>query len=490
MSLMLVGLAVSSSARADLAGDMKAILREKYLSKADIGVAVARVDGSGIEPEVVYRFDSDIPLIPASNLKVMTTSAFLDHFGPDFVFHTVLLRKGEDLYLIGDGDPTLGDAELLKKSGWGTTTMFTTWAEGLKKNGITAVRNVVVDDSVFDQQFIHPHWLARYASARYSAEIGGVNLNANCVDFYFKRTTPGELINYLTDPPGTQYVTVRNTCVTGNERETILGRQPGTNEINLSGACKYDNTEPASVTIEDPPMFAATVLAETLHQGGVRVSGLAMRDRTVRDQHAKDPAGWTVVAAMDTKIQTVINRANKDSMNLYAECLCKRLGREISGQPGSWENGTTAVAAFLKSIGVADGQYQLDDGCGLSRENNVSADAIVKVLAHNFRGKNRDVFLSSLAVPGEEGTFKKRFNNNLRGRVFGKSGYVNSVSALSGYLKARDDHWYAFSILMNNLPPGTNDVAKSIQEKIVGAVDENVGAPTTAAPASAAHSVN
>src|SRR5439155_7227390 len=179
------------------------------------------------------------------------------------------------------------------------------------------------------------------------------------------------------------------------------------------------------------------------------------------------------IAALDTKISTVLDRANKESMNLYAECMCKRLGHEISGESGSWANGTAAVGAFLTRIGVPETHFHLDDGCGLSRENNVTADAIVKNLAYNFRGPNREVFLNSLAVPGEEGTFKKRFAGSLRGRVFGKSGYVNNVSAVSGYLKARDEKWYGFSILMNNLPPGTNNTAKEMQEKIVAAVDEN-----------------
>src|SRR5439155_1042866 len=137
------------------------------------------------------------------------------------------------------------------------------------------------------------------------------------------------------------------------------------------------------------------------------------------------------IAALDTKISTVLDRANKESMNLYAECMCKRLGHEISGESGSWANGTAAVGAFLTRIGVPEAHFHLDDGCGLSRENNVTADAIVKILAYNFRGPNREVFLNSLAVPGEEGTFKKRFAGSLRGRVFGKSGYVNNVSAVS-----------------------------------------------------------
>jgi D-alanyl-D-alanine carboxypeptidase/D-alanyl-D-alanine-endopeptidase (penicillin-binding protein 4) len=259
----------------------------------------------------------------------------------------------------------------------------------------------------------------------------------------------------------------------GDDNVVSLVRSPGKNEVALRGQLRSANSEPFSVTVNDPPMFTGTVLTETIARQGVKVTGEVMRDRSVHERHAKDPNGWTVIAALDTKIATVLDRANKDSMNLYAECLCKRLGREISGDSGSWANGTAAVGAFLAKIGVPPTQFHLDDGCGLSRENNVTADAIVKVLAYDFRGPNREVFLHSLAVPGEEGTFKKRFRGPLHDRVFGKSGYVNNVSALSGYLKARDEKWYAFSILMNNLPGGTNNTAKDMQERVVAAIDEN-----------------
>lgn len=484
LALLVVCSAVPpATARADLSGDVRSILRDKYLNKVEMGVAVAKLGDSPQGSAVIYRFDSDIPLIPASNLKLLTTSAFLDHFGADFKFRTVLLQKDQDLYLIGDGDPALGDAEMLKKLGWESTTVFKAWAEELKKRGVTSVRNVTVDDSVFDETFVHPNWLARYANSRYSAGVGGVNFNANCVDFFVRPTQPGEPAAVATDPPNTRYVAVKNQTITGGSESVVaLLRAPGKNDVTIRGDVRGSLGEPASITVHDPPMFAATVLAETLSAGGVAVNGAVGRNRAVREEHAKDPAGWTVVAALDTKLATVLDRANKDSMNLYAEALCKRLGHAASGgQPGSWENGPAAVAAFLKKIGVPETQFRIDDGCGLSRDNSVSADALLKVLAYNFHSRNKDAFISSLAVGGADGTFERRFEGPLKGRVFGKSGYVNAVSAVSGYLKARDDQWYAFSILMNNCPPGTNNTAKQVQERIVAAIDANAAPSTTTA---------
>ena len=464
-------LAVHAPARADLAGEIKAVLQDKYFNKADVGIAIARLGDNGTT-DIAYRFDSDIPLIPASNLKLLTTSAFLDRFGPDFKFRTLLLHKDGDLYLIGDGDPTLGDVELLKKVGWDVDTVFRTWAEELKKRNITDVRNVIVDDGVFDEQFTHPNWLDRYRNQRYAAQVGGVNLNANCVDIWVKATSRNAPVACMLNPD-TRYVTIKNQAVTGNENRVGVTRPLGKNDLTVFGEIDQTLGNPISVPIEDPPMYAATVLSETLARSGVSVTGEVRRDRAVRERYGEDLNGWSVVAALDTRLATVLDRANKDSVNLYAECLLKRLGHQATDQPGSWANGTAAVGEFLKAIGVETSQFKLDDGCGLSRENAVSAEALLKVLIHNYHGPNRDAFVSSLAVAGADGTFEKRFKSDLKGRVFGKSGYINNVSALTGYVRTQSERWYAFSILMNNLPGGTNPTAKTMQERIVATIDDN-----------------
>jgi len=482
--------ATANIARADLAEDVRTVLRDKYLAKAQVGIAIARLPdapttnvttnttttsaisaAATVQPDVLFRHDSEIPLMPASNLKLVTTSAFLDHFGPDFKFRTVLLMKDNDLFLIGDGDPTLGDAEMLKKLGWDVDTVFKAWADSIKQRGVTSVRNVYLDDSVFDEVFLHPNWLSRYLGDRYAAQVGGVNLNANCIDFMVRAaTSPGQAVAYTMNPD-TRYATVKNLAVTGEDKGVGVSRPPNRNDLTLRGEIAQSLGKPISVPIVDPPMFAATVLSETLARNGVAVTDATARDRSVRERYAADPSGWAVVAALDTKVSTVLERANKDSMNLYAEAMCKRLGRDVSGQPGSWANGTAAVGEFLKRIGVAEEQFKLDDGSGLSRENAVSADTILKILAHNYQGPNREAFISSLAIGGADGTFEKRFKTNLRGRVFGKSGYIAGVSCLSGYVRTEDNKWFAFSILMNGITD--NGTAKTLQERIVNAIDEN-----------------
>jgi D-alanyl-D-alanine carboxypeptidase/D-alanyl-D-alanine-endopeptidase (penicillin-binding protein 4) len=440
---------------------------------------MVRLGGSPVQDRELLDFGAHTPLIPASNLKLATTSAALDAFGSDFNFQTQLLLHDGDLVLIGDGDPTMGDAEYLKKAGWDVTTLFADWAQQMRqKLNLTRVKDIVIDDSVFDTQFVHPHWPENQLLKRYCAEVGGLNLNINCADFYISAGPPiGSIVSYRIDPP-TQYVSVTNDCRSGDDNAIWLSRDEGSNKIMLRGKARGSNAVPVSITIADPPMYTGTVLAETLAANGIRVTGVVRRDRNAHAEHAASAPGdkWLLLGLHKTSISAALARANKDSVDLYAECFCKRLGFATTGTSGSWANGTAAVGAFLLKTGAKPAEFTLDDGCGLSKFNRISPAALVDVLRYDFYSPNHATFVASLAVAGIDGTLDDRFGGtDLRGRVFAKSGTVDGVSTLSGYLHARDDGWYAFSIMMNDTPPGSASGCRVLQDRIVRALDINTG---------------
>jgi D-alanyl-D-alanine carboxypeptidase/D-alanyl-D-alanine-endopeptidase (penicillin-binding protein 4) len=458
----------------DLNAEIRAALSDKLLAKAEVGVRIVRLGDVPSETRLVYEHNATTPLIPASNLKLITTAAALDTLGPDFRFRTALYSKGQDLAIVGDGDPALGDDEMLRKVGWDTLTVFNLFAKQLQERKMTAANNLLVDDSIFEQIFQHPNWPQKQDDRRYMAGVAGLNLNTNCIDLTVESNGYGRTVSYTLNPP-TKYVNIRNGCKHGNDNAIVLSRTVGTNDILLAGETRGSTNVPVTVNIEDPAMFAGTVLMETLTSSGVHFSGTAQRDRTIRQQLAHPNAnGWTVIAAHETALPTALARANKDSQNVYAEALCKRLGA-ASNATGDWKNGPAAMAAFMKRIGVADNQFSFDDGCGLSKQNAITATALTQVLTYNYHTKNRQAFFSSLAVAGVDGTLEDRFRgSDLRGRVFGKSGFVEGVSALSGYFRGKDGHWYAFSILMNGIPRQSNGQIKPVQEKIIAAVDRSL----------------
>jgi serine-type D-Ala-D-Ala carboxypeptidase/endopeptidase (penicillin-binding protein 4) len=149
----------AAPAQADLAADVRAVLAGPGMAHVKHSIKLVRL-GDGGRAVVLLDSNATAPMTPASNLKLVTTSAALEQLGPGFKFRTLLLQHDGDLILVGDGDPSFGDAELLKKSGWDAATVFQTWAAGLAARKIGPVRRVLVDDSVFDTQFLHPDWPA------------------------------------------------------------------------------------------------------------------------------------------------------------------------------------------------------------------------------------------------------------------------------------------------------------------------------------------
>jgi D-alanyl-D-alanine carboxypeptidase/D-alanyl-D-alanine-endopeptidase (penicillin-binding protein 4) len=469
---LLITLSFCRFAHADLSATVDEILRDKHLERADVGVQLLKLGDTPDASKVLYEHNATTPLTPASNLKVVTTSAAIDKLGIDFKFKTRLVLHDHDLILIGDGDPAFGDAELLTPLGWDVDTVFTHWAEHLATMNVGTIRNVSVDDSIFDTVLFHPRWSPKQRLRTYEPEVAGMNLNANCVDVYIKPTRAGSPVAWVSNPK-TDYIHMDDRCITG-AGEPILNRaEVEGNDLTLRGASASASTDPIQITIHDPSLYAATTLADVMANHKMKPTGEIKRDRTVRAIVDKgDDAAWQVIGVHETPLMQVVTRANKESVNLYAECVCKRLGAESTGQPGSWDNGTAAVGAFLKKIGVPDSQYKLDDGCGLSKSNRISAAAMVQVLRYDHFSANGKAFRDTLPIAGVDGTLKKRFAGSaLRGRVMAKTGTVDGVSTLSGYLQGRDGQWYAFSILVDGDAGGTG---RAIQERIVTALDESL----------------
>jgi D-alanyl-D-alanine carboxypeptidase/D-alanyl-D-alanine-endopeptidase (penicillin-binding protein 4) len=473
LRFLLFLLVFGSAAQANIDRDIRALLADRLLERATVGLHIVQLGESPRQARTLFTLNAQEPLIPASNMKVLTTTVALERLGADFRFRTMLVQRGSDLVIVGDGDPSFGDAEMLKKVGWDVTTVYESWAQVLQKRNITTVRDVLVDDSVFDEEFFHPNWDSRQSSARYAAQVAGLCLNVNCVDFYLQPTALQQPVRYHMKPATAYVQVIRNTCLTSAKaNEVSLARLNGANRIALGGQSPGHTQNPLSVSVHDPALYGATVLAETLAGAGIRLGGSVKRDRTIRAQlAAKDPA-CVVLAVHETPLATVIARTNKESMNVYAESLCKRTGFAATGQSGTWANGTAAAAALLRHLEVPQQQFQLDDGCGLSRRNALSAAAIVRLLVHNHHSRHAKVFLDSLPVAGRDGTLERRFeNSDLRGRVFAKTGFISQVRALSGYLHGRDQRWYAFSILLNHVPEGTKQSMNALMENILKTVD-------------------
>ncbi|MEM6315002.1 MAG: D-alanyl-D-alanine carboxypeptidase/D-alanyl-D-alanine-endopeptidase, partial [Planctomycetota bacterium] len=329
---VLAAVCFGASAAANLQSDVDAAIRRSGLGASNVAVHVVEL-GPTARPRAAHN--ADRLLLPASNMKLVTTAAALHYLGPDFRFRTLLVERtmegGREVGVIGDGDPTLGDSELLEAFGWTTTTTLDQWADILRTGG--PIDSLLVDDSVFDQNFVHPRWGDRDQVRPYGAQVGGLNLNANCVDVYVRPRGVGERVGYRLSPP-TSYPALTNRCVRGSRNAVILDRTLGTNRVTLAGQTNASREQgPLRITLHDPTAYFGVTLRERLIAEGIDVPGPALQDRALRGELINGVGGWRHVGGLETKLSVVLARVNKTSENLYAEALVKRIGHHVTGEP-------------------------------------------------------------------------------------------------------------------------------------------------------------
>ncbi len=476
----------SPSAPRDIASAIRAEINSLGLKKAAIAVSV-RDCATGYS---VISYHGNEPMTPASNMKLLTTGAALLGLGPDFVFRTRLLRDGDRLLIVGDGDPALGDPELLAQSSYvdasgvahnGLTIddLLATWTSAIKASGMKTVSELVVDDRIFVREGAHPLWPKDQLDEGYCSPPSGMNFHGNglCVKASPK---PGHAPTITSMSPSAPWLTIVNkgTSRTGkNDRNTMwIARQPETGELTIFGNVKIPYVVPITVGIGDPAAFLAQCVAHRLIDAGIPVE-------KIRLASAKDPApkGTAVGPVLQTPLATVLTHCNVESQNLYAESLMKRLAAKITGAPGSWANGSIVVKSALEAnIGADANAFVISDGSGLSRGNRVTADGMTEwltALANN--AAIGAIFVDSLAVGGKSGTVRKRMKDidPAVATVACKTGYIDKVSCLSGFVTARDGTRYAFSVLANNLCE-VNSVgkAKKLQERVAKVIADSLSA--------------
>ena len=425
---------------------------------AEQSICAARVVDLETRREL-YAANPDRPMIPASNGKLAVSAAALDTFGPDYTFKTYLAQDDDDLWVIGTGDPALGDPNITKKHGQTPTTVLDQWAAALKAKGVTRVRTLYYYDGAFESQQLHPTWSRSYITDWYAAPVSGINYNDNCVDVSVTPAEPGKPANYSLTTPVTDARIINNTVSGGDPAELTprdnpaIEREPAAMVYTLTGhVLKPTKLESKAVT--DPGAFFADALRTRLTAAGITVDRIAHADAPLGGSEI--PAADKVVATHETTFADIINRINRNSQNLFAECMDKAVGNAyftLKGDagPGSWAKGETAVKAFLRSYKIDDKALHAADGSGLSRENRVTTRLITDLLTAMHRHRYATTFRESLSQPGEEATLRSRLPD-LKGRVWAKTGYIGGVRSLSGYVHTKHGRWLAFSFLYNDIP--------------------------------------
>ncbi len=444
----------AAAVRADLAGRVDAVVQSQKKVQFSIQIIEA---GSGA---IVYEHEASRALVPASNMKIIVSAAALKYLGPDYQHKTRVGLRGDTLVILGSGDPLLGDLANDKRYGREPGWMFEDIIAALKRNGRAAINDIVIDSGVFDDQRVHPSWPEEELNRWYACEVSGLNYNDNCIQITAQNSGGGVIV---TVEPQTRYIELINEVVAISAGEQAIGsyRTSQPNRIVIFGKCR-DKVGPFSVAIERPATFFGFLAAERLAKAGINVGGQII-EKAVADQ-----SNVTPLTEYRTPITDCLNRCNKDSLGLVAEALLKMIAANSNPdrKGGSWAKGQEILSQYLLSLGVPEEEFYIDDGSGLSTQNRLSANAVAKVLYDMYKSENWELYRQSLAVGGMDGTISEYFKEQeYRGKVFGKTGYISGVRSLSG-LCSTDRGDYIFSILANSTGHlarhVVNDIAKAI----------------------------
>ena len=200
-----------------------------------------------------YRHDAKEIMIPASNMKIITTAAALRYLGADFEYITKVGIRDNTVIVIGSGDPLLGDEKTDMKYGREKDWIFKNIKQILQSEGISAIEDIIIDTGVFDNELVHPSWPRDQLNRWYACEVCGLNYNDNCIQMSTKNIN-GKVSIFI--EPQTSFVTLVNNVKPITMGDSAVGayRNQQSNQLIVRGKCK-DEVGPFDVAIEKPAAF-------------------------------------------------------------------------------------------------------------------------------------------------------------------------------------------------------------------------------------------
>ena len=388
---------------------------------------------------VLFERNSQVGLAPASCQKLFTSVAALDLLGPSYRYVTRLGYKGKidggvlhgDLVLGGSGDPTLGSWR------WDSTkeeVVLLRWIREIRSAGITGFDgSIVVDDGAWDMDPIPGGWVWEDIGNYYGAGAWALNWHENQYDVRLQAGKavgdPVAILNLadLKDKVIRKWVNELKTGPAGSGDNAYIYFYPRGNVAFLRGTAPLQKEERViSGSMPWPAGQACTQLGELLRKEGILSAHLP-------DAGIGMDTIW--IGESDSPPLDSINYwFLRKSINLYGEALIKTLALEKKGA-ASTDSGVKVLQDFWSGHGVDREALHIIDGSGLSPQNRVTTDALVKVLQYARSRPWYSAFYNSLPM----------FNG-----MHMKSGSIGGARSFSGYQTGADGKEYVFSIIVNN----------------------------------------
>ena len=404
--------------------------------------------------KVIYDYNSQKLLMPASTNKLYTCAAALHFLEKDHQFGTDVFSDTKNLILKGGGDPDLSIKELDSLA-----------LEVSKK--YKNIDTLFIDDTFLDSLNYGEGWMWDEGPWWYAAPISALSVNDNCIDFYIKPSLAGEAasIDYY---PKTSFIKFKNESITVQDsvqKRLKIDRDWVLNKNNFNAYGEIIDTSDVDTlyrNIYDPSTFTGVLFKESLQKYGARVKTISKKKTSNKSykkisNHLSKPL-----------IHSATNLMN-ESDNLTAELFVKSIGA-LDTLPGTWKVGLDSIKSFLaKEVLIDTSNIRLADASGVSRYNLTSAAQLNSLLKWMYNSEYKDDFISTLPGGGwENSTLEKRLIDE-GDLVRAKTGGLSGVRNLAGYIKSKKYGDVAFSILMNGYTDYSSRYAR-VHDQIVKSI--------------------
>lgn len=393
--------------------------------------------------KVISSYNENTPLVPASTTKLLTTETALNLLGENYRWITQLEHSGNvdengvlngNLYIVGSGDPSLGTN---KAGAWSYKDIISDFISGLSREGIKKVNgDIIIQTALFKGNI-----------SRLPENVVWLENN----NYYLPVGTTREI------NPANEKLIVKKGSSSSEKKYFYVS--PYMNQMVF--AEKYEGNGILTTKIPDAPAYLANSFRTSLVKSGIGITGKVTPKITDGEPEARK----LVSAYQSPTLSDIIFYTNQHSDNSLAEALLRTVGFQKMGDQ-TLESGRLVVTGHLKEKDFDMNGLNYMDGSGLSRGNNVTPISQVKFLTSLMNEKYYKSYLTSLPVGGQSGTLKRMFIGTGNGQVFAKTGTLNKVKALAGYIKTNSGKTLVFSLMVNNYA-GSVDMVKKRMEKLL-----------------------
>jgi D-alanyl-D-alanine carboxypeptidase/D-alanyl-D-alanine-endopeptidase (penicillin-binding protein 4) len=474
----LVGFLSLTTGNAQLAveAELRAIATDAGLRNAGLSVAVIDVSSN----QLVASFNPKQSLRPASSIKLLTTASALIVLGPDHRFETRLEYSGYidekgtlhgNIFIVGGGDPTLGSPFLDATPD--LAELMGTWVKALKAKGIRAVEGCVIGDASAWQGTPAPSdWSEKDGGNYYAAGSWALNIHENMYFLPFEQAgkmgaTPG--IGPLEpEVPGMSFRNEVRSAASGSGDNAYIYGRPHQFVRAIRGTIPVGSgTFTIKGSVPDGPLWTAQLLQQELEAAGVEMAHIA----STSDEEPPGSTRQAILVHQSPPLETIIERANKESVNLYCEALLRSVGEKRLGV-ATREAGIRVVREVWEDRGIDFSGANMSDGSGLSLENAISGYMLAQVARKMYVDqKYKSAFFNSLAVAGQDGTLAYLLKGTeAEGRIWAKSGSMKGVRSYTGFARGDSGKLYAFSMIANDFACSSSAMRKKFERLMLSLV--------------------